>query len=104
MVITVICSSHRLFLRGNLACGWALSFGTAPHYEQWFGLLSGGRSQNISISDKSNYFNMTLYTGRCLILPITLRMYKSINTREITEYMNRFKSILLGGLQHFRQL
>ncbi|WP_375494327.1 hypothetical protein [uncultured Nostoc sp.] len=75
-----------------------MSFGAAPHYEQWFGLLSGGRSQNISISDKSNYFNMTLYTGVYLIIPITLRMYKLSNTREIPEYMNRFKSILLGGL------
>ena len=41
---------------------------------------------------------MTLYTGVYLIIPITLRMYKSSNARQIKGYMNRFKSILLGGL------
>ncbi len=41
---------------------------------------------------------MTLYTGMYLIIPITLRMYKSSNARQIKGYMNRFKSILLGSL------
>ncbi|MEH2160965.1 MAG: hypothetical protein V7K38_07925 [Nostoc sp.] len=41
---------------------------------------------------------MTLYTGVCLIIRITLRMYKSSNARRIKEYMNRFKSIVLGSL------
>ena len=53
---------------------------------------------NPSISDKSNHFNMTLYTGVYLIIPSKLRMYKSSNTRQIKGYMNHFKSILLGGL------
>ncbi|MEH2302470.1 MAG: hypothetical protein V7K88_26690 [Nostoc sp.] len=53
---------------------------------------------NPSSSDKSNYLNMTFITGVCLIIPITLRMYKSSNARHIKGYMNRFKSILLGGL------
>ncbi|MEH2391817.1 MAG: hypothetical protein V7K21_09090 [Nostoc sp.] len=53
---------------------------------------------NPSSSDKSNYSNMTFITGVCLIIPITLRMYKSSNARHIKGYMNRFKSILLGGL------
>jgi hypothetical protein len=51
-----------------------------------------------NISYFCNYFNMTLYTGVYLIIPITLRMYKSSNARQIKGYMNRFKSILLGGL------
>ena len=33
-----------------------------------------------------------------MIISITLRMYKSNNPRHIKGYMNRFKSILLGGL------
>lgn len=41
---------------------------------------------------------MTFITGVCLIIPITLRMYKSSNPRHTKGYMNRFKSILLGGL------
>ncbi|WP_335066538.1 hypothetical protein [Nostoc sp.] len=41
---------------------------------------------------------MTLYTGIYLTIPITLKMYKSSNARHIKGYMNRFKSILLGGL------
>jgi len=39
-----------------------------------------------------------LYTGICLIIPIRLVIYKSNNTRQIKGNMNRFKSILLGGL------
>jgi hypothetical protein len=53
---------------------------------------------NPSISDKSNRFNMTLYTGICLIMTITLRIYKSRNARQIKGYMNRLKSLILGSL------
>ncbi|WP_334738731.1 hypothetical protein [Nostoc sp.] len=41
---------------------------------------------------------MTFGTGAYLIIPIKLRIYKSSNATEIKGYMNRFKSILLGGL------
>ena len=41
---------------------------------------------------------MTLYTGVCLIIPITLRIYKSTDARQIKRYMNRLKSLILGGL------
>ncbi|MEH2055144.1 MAG: hypothetical protein V7K97_02965 [Nostoc sp.] len=53
---------------------------------------------NPSISDKSNRFNMTLYTGVCLMMTITLRIYKSRNARQIKGYMNRLKSLILGSL------
>jgi hypothetical protein len=53
---------------------------------------------NPSISDKSNRFNMTLYTGICLIMTITLRIYKSSNAKQIKGYMNRLKSLILGSL------
>ncbi|MEH2053109.1 hypothetical protein [Nostoc sp.] len=41
---------------------------------------------------------MTFVTGVYLIMPITLRMYKSSNASQIKKYMNRLKAILLGGL------
>ncbi len=41
---------------------------------------------------------MTLYTGVCLIMSITLRIYKSSNARQIKGYMNRLKSLILGSL------
>jgi len=53
---------------------------------------------NPNISDKSNRFNMTLYTGVCLIIPITLQIYKSSNAKQIKGYMNRLKSLILGSL------
>lgn len=41
---------------------------------------------------------MTLYTGVCLIIPITLQIYKSSNAKQIKGYMNRLKSLILGSL------
>ncbi len=41
---------------------------------------------------------MTLYTGICLIMTITLRIYKSSNAKQIKGYMNRLKSLILGSL------
>ncbi len=41
---------------------------------------------------------MTFVTGVTLIIPSTLGISKFRNVRQIKKYMNRFKSILLGGL------
>ncbi|MBH8574952.1 hypothetical protein I8752_18405 [Nostocaceae cyanobacterium CENA369] len=41
---------------------------------------------------------MTFVTGVCLIIQIKLRIYKSSNPKQIKEYMNRLKSLMIGGL------